>query len=315
MPPEVTVAIPSHGRAERLVRLLEALEGQTCARDRYEVVVCHDYAPGHLPSNGGIREVVISHGSGGPALQRNRAWRAGAAPLVAFIDDDCRPAPDWLESLLRAADANPGAIVEGRTAPDPEEVHLLQRAHSRTQEIDPPSVHAQTCNILYPRPLLERVGGFDEQAFPMAGEDTDLMLRSLAAGARHAGAPEALVWHAVDPGSLRGRLRTLPRWQNIVLLTRRHRSVRSTLPLRLFWKPSHVRVVPALAGIGLAAATRRPHWLWLVLPWFRIRGCRYGTTPRAIAASTRDTGGRLLIDTTELVMMLRGSWRYRTLML
>ena len=31
---------------------------------------------------------------------RNIGWRAATAPLVAFTDDDCRPAPDWLERLL-----------------------------------------------------------------------------------------------------------------------------------------------------------------------------------------------------------------------
>ena len=38
--------------------------------------------------------------AGGPAKARNRGWRAAAAPLVAFTDDDCRPSTTWLQELL-----------------------------------------------------------------------------------------------------------------------------------------------------------------------------------------------------------------------
>ena len=275
--PVVTVAIPSHDRPERLGRLLDALRDQTLSADRFEVIVCHDSAGPEterlLSAHGGlVRGVRIPHGQGGPGLQRNRAWRLGRAPLVAFIDDDCRPARDWLEHLLSVAAANPGAIVEGTTKPDPEEVHLLVHPHARTLDVDPPSAWGATCNILYPRELLERLDGFDEWNLTTAGEDTDLMLRALEAGAGHVGAEDALVWHAVDPGSLRGRLRTLPRWQTAVLVARRHPRIRERLTLRIFWRHSHARLVPALVGLALTVATRRPAWLLLALPWLRHRG-------------------------------------------
>ena len=319
---DITVAIPSHQRAERLCALLDGLARQTLVPERFEIVVCHTpdqaterlLATHPLSTDGRLKAVATPPGEKGPALQRNRAWRAGSAPLVAFIDDDCRPAPAWLEGLLQTAQANPGAVVEGATRPDPEEAHHLGMPFARTLHVDPPSTWAATCNILYPRELLERVGGFDE-GFLAAGEDTDLILRATESGARQVGAPEALVWHAVDPGSLRGRLRTLPRWQHTVLVVRRHPHVRRRLPFRMFWKPSHARLVPALAGIALAAGTRRPWWLLLALPWLVLRAPRYGTTPRAVAASARDTAGQLVIDTAELAVMARGSVRYRTLVL
>ena len=319
---DVVVAIPSHRRPARLRALLDMLQRQTLAPERFEIVVCHtpdeetgELLRGHpVAAAGRLRAICLAPGERGPALQRNRAWQAVEAPRVAFIDDDCRPVPEWLEELLSVAAQNPGAIVEGATRPDPEEAHMLERAFARSLEVDPPSTFAATCNILYPRPVLERMAGFDE-SFPSAGEDTDLMLRAVASGAPHVGAAEAVVWHAVDPGSLLGRLRSLPRWQHLALVVRRHPGIRARLPLGVFWKDSHVRLVPLLAGLALAGATRRPRWLVLALPWLLLRRRWYGWGPRALAAGTRDTTGLLIVDTTELAVMARGSIRYRTLLL
>jgi GT2 family glycosyltransferase len=320
--PEITVAIPSHRRARRLRALLDGLAAQTLAPERFEVVVCHTpdeeteqvLADHPLAEGGRLRALRLPPGERGPALQRNRAWRVGRADLVAFMDDDCRPHPNWLAELLAVARAHPGAIVEGATRPDPLEEHHLGMPYARTLWVDPPSPWGATCNICYPRELLERVGGFDER-FALAGEDTDLLMRALDAGALHVGAPRALAWHAVDPGTLVGRLRTLPRWRHAVLVVRRHPRVRSALSLGVFWRPEHASLVGALAGAALAAASRRPAWLALALPWLVSRAPRYGASPRALAASARDTAGRLVVDAAEVAVMGWGSARHRTFVL
>src|SRR3712207_8492081 len=40
----------------------------------------------------------------------------------------------------------------------------------------------QTCNIVYPRAVLEALGGFDERMPRPAGEDVELAQRAIAAG-------------------------------------------------------------------------------------------------------------------------------------
>ena len=67
------------------------------------------------------QRVIRRERPGGPAAARNEGWRAAGAPLVAFTDDDCVATPVWLEEALRAAREEPGAIVQGRTEPDPDE--------------------------------------------------------------------------------------------------------------------------------------------------------------------------------------------------
>src|SRR4051794_26067559 len=94
--PEVTVAVATRDRARRLGELLASLASQTLGVDRFEVVVVDDGSTDETPEllrreseNGGLNlSFEIREQSGGPAIARNQAWRAGSADLVAFIDDD-----------------------------------------------------------------------------------------------------------------------------------------------------------------------------------------------------------------------------------
>src|SRR4051812_18680952 len=82
--------VPSHARHLRLRWLLNALEQQTLAAERWEVVVVHDYDQATaervierhpLAEAGRLRHIAIAAGAGSPARQRNLGWRASAADL------------------------------------------------------------------------------------------------------------------------------------------------------------------------------------------------------------------------------------------
>src|SRR4051794_33884992 len=130
--PEVSVVVPSHERPLRLRWLLNALEEQTLPAERWEAVVAHDSSDAvagmiddhPLARAGVLTQRRLEPGTGTPARHRNLGWRATRAPLVAFTDDDCRPEPDWLETLLDAGHRNPATIVQGATRPDPFESDL-----------------------------------------------------------------------------------------------------------------------------------------------------------------------------------------------
>jgi len=312
---DVAVVVPTHARPLRLRFLLNALEEQDLEPDRFEVVVAHatkgtDPEVARVLREHPLGPRVVEH-AGGPAALRNAGWRATTAPLVAFTDDDCRPPSTWLRAYVEAAG---DAILQGPTRPDPDELGVFQRApQARSQEIDPPTLMGQTCNIAYPRAALERLGGFDER-FPQAvGEDSDLLLRARAAGIPHVAVPGALTYHAVETG-LRRRLRSSWRWQHMALLVARHPELRRHFPLRgLAWKASHARALLALAG--LAAAPRAPAAALLALPYAAAAPRRYGTNPRALARTAAELPGTLLIDAVETAALLRGSARHRTLLL
>jgi len=297
---------------------LNALEEQTLPRSRWELVVVFD-------STDDTEELVRTHplsprhvrlapGTGTAAAQRNAGWRAARSDLIAFTDDDCRPEPDWLARLLDAARANPGAIVQGATRPDPLEAEVMKwapRARS-IEENDPPGPHAQTCNILYPRAALEAVDGFDE-SIRTAGEDLDLAARVRATGAAYVGAPEAVVYHAVDTFSLLGAVRFNKRWETLPLVFKRHPELREQLEYGVFWKRRHAFLPAAIAGAALHR--REPLLALLAVPYVLHALPHRGTHPMGRVRAVAELAGRAVVDASEMWTMAKGSVRYRTLML
>lgn len=318
--PQISVVVPSHDRPLRLRWLLNALEDQSLDRDAWEVVVAHDSsAPqteellrGHpLAAAGVLRHLRFAPGPG-PAAKRNAAWRLARGATILFTDDDCRPPAEWLERALLATRARPGAIVQGATRVDPDELAVKHHApHARSQEVTPPTPFAQTCNIAYPRELLERTGGFDEALPLAAGEDTDLAIRAQALGAALVAAPEVVTYHAVEATTLPARLRETWRWQHLAYIVRRHPQLREHMPLRLFWKPSHALLGPAV--LGLLLARRHPvAGAALAAPWAACALPSYGAGPRGLARAASELPARMAIDVVETAAMVRGSVRHRT---
>jgi GT2 family glycosyltransferase len=237
--------------------------------------------------------------------------------VIAFTDDDCRPPVEWLERALAAATRAPGAIVQGTTRPDPDELAIAVRApHARSQTIDPPVPWAQTCNIVYPRALLEDLGGFDETMD--GGEDCELAQRAVESGAVLAGAPEVLTFHAVHADGLIGALRSLPRWQHLAGLVARHPALRSSFVARVFWRESHGLLLLGLAGLLMAGGSRgrrRRGAALLVLPWAVRAAPSYGSGLRGRVRAISELPGLAIVDAAEIAVMARGSIRYRTLLL
>ncbi len=311
--------IPTHRRETRLRFALEALEAQTLDRARFEVLVVR--APGaegpFATAPRGLDVRFLTAPETGPAAQRNHGWRAAAAPLIAFTDDDCRPDERWLEGLLSAADGR--AVVQGRTEPDPDERHLLAGL-ARTIEITGPSEWYESCNIAYPRALLERIGGFDPAfRLPHWGEDTDLGLRARDAGATLRYAPEALVWHAVVSQSLPAALAQARRREWVPLLVARHPQLRESLYRRWFVNRAHAALV---VGAAVLLARRRPTpatVLGAALPFLAHnvaynRGRGLGSA-KGMARFALQMPGRLAIDAVEAAAVVRGAVRHRALVL
>jgi glycosyltransferase involved in cell wall biosynthesis len=308
----------THNRPRRLAGLFDALRAQRLPAD--EVIIVDDgsgletqalltaeHDRGELPLRVIRREVA-----GGPATARDAGWRAGGADLVAFTDDDCAPHPGWLTAAVAAAQANPGDFVQGRVEPIPAERDAYG-PFSHTiwvRELDPAF---PTSNMVYPRALLERVGGFDVDTFGRepGGEDCDLGWRAIEAGARPVFEADALVYHAVDDLGPAGKLRLAARWTNPMVAYARHPELRRRqFTHGLFWKRIHWMLFRALIGLSLPYRWH-PIRNWLAYPYLQdvwARGRLHGGGPALIPYY-------ILHDLIEVWAVARAAIRTRTPML
>jgi len=315
MVPQVTVVVLTRRRETRLAFLLDALAAQTLPTEDFEVIVVRDGddAEQRAETPPGLRaRVVLAGPRESLGAKRNIGWREAQGSLVAFTDDDCRPSPGWLAELLSAWEAGGGGdiLLQGPVGADPDEAHLLTGL-SRSLSVAGPSPWFQTANLALPRALLERLGGFDP-GFELMGEDTDLGLRALEAGAEPAFAERALVHHAVHVANVWTASRAAARARGAARVFRRHPRARREIPLGLFWKRSHATALLALAGIAAAAGGRRSGLLAL-LPYVLDNYDRgRPATPRHLAAVAAFLPGRFAVDLVETAATVRGAVEART---
>lgn len=188
-----SVVIPTHGRPQQLLGCLKALASQTLT-DPWEVVVVDDGS--NVPVEAGATAFgdrtpirVIRQENAGPAAARNRGVKAARGEFIAFTDDDCRPDPEWLATLVQAARQRPRALVGGTTfngLPDQLFASTSQMIIDLVYEHfnpNPDEAYFVTSNnMLCGRDGYLAIQGFDA-SFPRAGaEDRDFCDRWRAAG-------------------------------------------------------------------------------------------------------------------------------------
>ena len=277
-PPEISVVIPTHQRAERLSILLNRLRSQRLNADLFEVIVVddcstddtedvfHDLAPS-LPFRARLARTPSQQG---PAGARNQGWRMAAAPLLAFIDDDVNPAPGWLEAGLAALLSQPGVgVLQGLTRMPPEDVPLKARygppEWDHFHAIESATPFFQACNIFFRREALEQTGGFDEE-IGWWGEDTAAGWKTLAAGWDRAFAHDAMVSHPVERRGWRWFMRNGALEYNIIQLGAEYPEFRASA----FWRPWAYRKEDAafkVALVGVVLGLRFRPALVLALPY------------------------------------------------
>ena len=110
--PDIAVIIPHYNDLVRLERCLQGL--MQCDLGAAEVLVVDNASPqppdALAPQFPRVR--FLTETEPGAAPTRNRGVAESTAPLLAFLDADCVPDPDWL-TVARAAPAR-AAVTGGR---------------------------------------------------------------------------------------------------------------------------------------------------------------------------------------------------------
>lgn len=207
MKPAISVIICSLNGAEGVDRCLRALNTQTI-RPVLQLIVVDDGSSDSTSDVGRSHGVsVVRHDTcRGLSAARNSGLRVASAPIVAFLDDDCEPEPDWAENLALGMPQNVLALggaltvralpgfVEGylsRINPlDPQELDLrtspkisyrfwlyLRRQWSGAHKTGRREVYSIAGgNMALWRDMVLAVGGFDER-IRFGGDDDDMFLR------------------------------------------------------------------------------------------------------------------------------------------
>lgn len=197
--PDLSIVVPTYGRASILQGLLRSLERQTLAKERFELVVVDD---GTIPpieidtSDFSYAITLLRQENAGPGAARNLAFEHAKAPLVLILNDDAVPAEDLLEGHLEAhASAAPKTIVLGsfpftQSSLRSPFVQLLQKT---TLLFDYARMkdgalygwrHFWTCNLSMPLAALREIGGFDPAFREAICEDVELGYRLCKQGWR-----------------------------------------------------------------------------------------------------------------------------------
>lgn len=194
--PQASIIIPHYNDKARLALCLTALFEQDLARA--EVIVADNGTPG------GIEDVLIAFPQAkavtqpekGAASARNKGVESAKGEMLLFLDADCVPAPDWIETALKVG--RPGVVVGGRidvfdeTPPPrsgPEAFEAVfsfdQRRYVEDEDF------SVTANLVTMRQDFLRIGWF----VVGRSEDVDWCHRAVADGMRIAYDDHLLVRH------------------------------------------------------------------------------------------------------------------------
>ncbi len=119
--PACSVIVPTYDRPHELAACLAAIADLDYPRELLEVVVVDDGGAESLEDvvaavQGRVAAVLLRQPrQGGPAAARNAGALHTSGDLLAFTDDDCRPASDWLRLLAEHHVAEPNLALGGHT--------------------------------------------------------------------------------------------------------------------------------------------------------------------------------------------------------
>lgn len=195
-----------------LRRVLDGYGEQTVAPERFEVLVVSDIAepdPDAVDAAIGARPYTVRKLQPtvpGLSANRNAGWRAAAAPIVLFTDNDTIPAKRLVAEHLECHLREPGeeAAVVGLVRWSPEvEVTTFMRWLDTGLQFNFTNLESGAvpwgafagANTSLKRSFIERIGDFEEQRLPYLGEDTEFAYRASKLGLRLFYNPHAYVDH------------------------------------------------------------------------------------------------------------------------
>ena len=197
--PRISVVVCTYNGARTLRDTLDAL-AQVDYPD-YEVIVVDDGSRDDTALIAADYDVtLIGTENRGLSSARNTGLANASGEIVAYIDDDAYPDPQWLRFLARRFQSGDWAAVGGPNIAPPGDGAIAEcvanapggPVHVLTGDVE--AEHIPGCNMAFRRSALAEVGGFDVR-YRAAGDDVDVCWRLQERGLRIGFHAAALVWH------------------------------------------------------------------------------------------------------------------------
>ena len=223
----ISVVISTYNRAETLRRTIESMF--FLRYPLFEVIVVNG------PSTDGTEAMLAEYADAiriihcpqrNLSKSRNMGIAGAAGDIIAFIDDDAIPEPDWLDQLSSLykdpKTAAVGGFIRDHTGVRYQAKYVVADLFGRGEPFE--TLEQADCdetvdgerffsltgtNSSFRRSALLRIGGFDE-VFEYFLDETDVNLRLVKSGFRSAVAPQAEVHHKYAASHLRSA-RKVPR--------------------------------------------------------------------------------------------------------
>lgn len=222
----VSVIVAARNEEQNIGLCLEALTGQTCPADSFEIIIVDDRSSDGTAAiveefrrrAPNVKLIQIEKVPAGIAPKKNAIAQgidAARGEIILTTDADCAPAPGWVEALVSYFEPDVGFVAGFSPLEDEDSKSVISKLFT----LDSLSLAAVaaggfglgrplTCsgrNLAYRKETFREVGGFKEIQHFVSGDD-DLLLHLVSSRTRwkmqYAASPGAIV-RSKAPSSFR----------------------------------------------------------------------------------------------------------------
>jgi glycosyltransferase involved in cell wall biosynthesis len=199
----ISIVVPAYNEEQYIGGQIASVRRFTPAGVTIEAIVVDNHSTDRtvaIAKEAGADKVLSVHGT--VAAMRNEGARHARAEVLIFMDADVYPTAEWCTRIAEVAGAvrDEPMLLTGSWVGVPDSPSWIEKHWFKALENGQNS-HINSGHMIISKTLFDRLGGFDEGL--QTGEDFDLSMRAMQAGARIHDDPALRVVHHGFPKTIR----------------------------------------------------------------------------------------------------------------
>jgi glycosyltransferase involved in cell wall biosynthesis len=276
---QVSVIVPVHNDPAGLTALLRALLVQTCAREQFEIIVVDNdsrdatagVAAEYQQRHPDLIRVLAERSAHNSYAARNTGIKHAQADVLALVDADCRPVPEWIDRGLAALHSQAADLVAGKVTlvlssrPSAAEMYDRMQHFQIAQSVAQRGA-APTANLFVRRGVFESIGMFPTHV--SSGADAIWTGNATKAGFKTVYDPQLEVLHSTRGfAELLKKHYRLGGGQPAIWRARGHRGSRIAMAVLSSFLPMRVDALHALIRERGTPEMERQFWAIWWIAW------------------------------------------------